>query len=97
MLNSSVTQNVTVSSSTDKILPGPIEILVDVPILLGCFRVLDISQLPAQANSTSNLTPGGCITQCLQSAQRFAGWNVYIFSKEGSKVGSLEILNKDRA
>lgn len=57
------------------ILPGPIDVLVDVPILMGCYAVLSMGLQPSHETGDieTKLTPATCITQCLKTSKRFSG------------------------
>jgi len=77
----SVTQTVTSQAAGATLYSGPLELLVDMPFEVGCFRVLDPSVVSTLTASAS-LTPASCIVTCLSAGatNRFAGnhsWGLF--------------------
>jgi hypothetical protein len=67
-----VSQTVTSTSAGATIYSGPMELLVDVPIEVGCFQ---ISSVPTSTTAT-DLTPASCLVTCNSASKRFAGQKI---------------------
>ena len=61
-----------VTAKQDKFLTGPLELLLDMPIHLGCFKNVNSSKDPS---SSTDGSPASCIRACLEedTELRFAG------------------------
>ena len=66
-------QTVTVDNDDTRIRVGPIDLLMDTPLDLGCFRKWsEFDETPSLA-TPSNVTPASCLVACFQVGKRFAG------------------------
>ena len=75
-----------VTSSDSQVNFGPIELIIDLPIAVGCFEAINGFSLGAAVSSVTDQTPVKCLTSCLQAGLRFAALN------RGSDCHCLEDL-----
>ena len=73
-----IDQNVVVGAAGTLVKMGPMELLMDVPIEMGCFtnpEELDHLDESTLTTNPTQMTPAFCIQTCVNANKRFAGQN----------------------
>ena len=93
--NFSVSQLITSTKNGATIYSGPPELIMDVPFEMGCYQILNSTQMPAPV-TTIDLTPASCIVLCLADAKSFAGehyfWDGMVVVYFNQQTGALHAV-----